>query len=88
MTETWTTAGGVDVPDRVPARPRHRHAEQGPVPGRGLCALFRARAAAHPERPSAVGPEGTLDRRARRIATARGTPRAPGVTTTGSVHDQ
>ncbi|MFF9127661.1 class I adenylate-forming enzyme family protein [Streptomyces sp. NPDC014889] len=73
MTRTWTTAGGVDVPDRVPARLRRRYAERGLVPGRDLSALFRAQVTAHPERPAVIDPEGTLsraalDRRARRIA--------------------
>ncbi|MFF4864768.1 AMP-binding protein [Streptomyces sp. NPDC002405] len=75
MTGTWTTAGGAEVPDRVPARLRRRYVEQGLVPGRDLSALFRAQATAHPERPAVIDPEGTLgyaalDRRARRIAAA------------------
>ncbi|MFJ5155637.1 hypothetical protein ACIQCF_29490 [Streptomyces sp. NPDC088353] len=83
MTGTWTTAGGVEVPDRVPARLRRRYVEQGLVPGRDLSALLRARATAHPERPAVIDPEGTLGhaalgRRARRIAATLTAGCAPG----------
>ncbi|WP_281156184.1 hypothetical protein [Streptomyces sp. HYC2] len=83
MTGTWTTAGGVEVPHRVPARPRRRYVEQGLVPGRDLSALLRAQATAHPERPAVIYPEGTLgcaalDRRARRIGAATTAGCAPG----------
>ncbi|MDT0461864.1 class I adenylate-forming enzyme family protein [Streptomyces gibsoniae] len=75
MTATWTSARGVAVPDRVPARLRRRYVEQGLVPDLDLYSLFRTHAAAHPERPAIIDPEGpldyaALDRRARRIATA------------------
>ena len=75
MTTTWTSARGVDVPDRVPAPLRRQYVERGLVPGRDLYSLFRVHLTAHPGRPAVIDSEGTLDyasldRHARRIAAA------------------
>src|SRR5262249_2611743 len=75
MTETWTSARGIAVPDRVPARLGREYVERGPVPPRALPPLFREQVAAHPERPAVVDRDGTLDyatldERARRVAAA------------------